>query len=247
MTTIKPLYKYIMKNNLKSIFIFYIIMTAIIHIGFFICKLSNGSSGGIGGMEIATIFLLFSLVLCSYRETMNLSVQCGVSRKTVFISSLLAFITCGIITGTMDLLLSLLGNFYESRIGTFTYDSMYEQTFMPVGVLPKFNDFLKVLLMCIGVNTATLIIAFLIGALNYRLSKTMKVIIPISIFVFIFVIFPIVDYTIFDMEITKQILKLLRWTFSSVYHTLVFAAVTISAALAMTYLFIRRVKIDDKR
>lgn len=49
------------------------------------------------------------------------------------------------------------------------------------------------------------------------------------------------------MEITKQILKLLRWTFSSVYHTLVIAAVTISAALAMTYLFIRRVKIDDKK
>lgn len=246
MTTIKPLYKYIMKNNLKSIFIFYIIMTAIIHIGFFICKLSNGSSGGIGGMEIATIFLLFSLVLCSYRETMNLSVQCGVSRKTVFISSLLAFITCGIITGTMDLLLSLLGNFYESR-GTFTYDSMYEQTFMKVGVIPEINDYIKVLLMCISVNTVALIISFLIGALNYRLSKTMKVIIPISIFVFIFVIFPIVDYTIFDMEITKQILKLLRWTFSSVYHTLVIAAVTISAALAMTYLFIRRVKIDDKK
>ncbi len=246
MTTIKPLYKYIMKNNLKSIFIFYIIMTAIIHIGFFICKLSNGSSGGIGGMEIATIFLLFSLVLCSYRETMNLSVQCGVSRKTVFISSLLAFITCGIITGTMDLLLSFLGNFYESR-GTFTYDSMYEQTFMKVDVIPKINDYIKVLLMCISVNTVALIISFLIGALNYRLSKTMKVIIPISIFVFIFVIFPIVDYTIFDMEITKQILKLLRWTFSSVYHTLIIAAVTIFIALSLTYLFIRRVKIDDKR
>lgn len=200
MTTIKPLYKYIMKNNLKSIFIFYIIMTAIIHIGFFICKLSNGSSGGIGGMEIATIFLLFSLVLCSYRETMNLSVQCGVSRKTVFISSLLAFITCGIITGTMDLLLSFLGNFYESR-GTFTYDSMYEQTFMKVDVIPKINDYIKVLLMCISVNTVALIISFLIGALNYRLSKTMKVIIPISIFI----------------------------------------------ALSLTYLFIRRVKIDDKR
>jgi hypothetical protein len=221
-------------------------MTAIIHIGFFICKLSNGSSGGIGGMEIATIFLLFSLVLCSYRETMNLSVQCGVSRKTVFISSLLAFITCGIITGTMDLLLSFLGNFYESR-GTFTYDSMYEQTFMKVDVIPKINDYIKVLLMCISVNTVALIISFLIGALNYRLSKTMKVIIPISIFVFIFVIFPIVDYTIFDMEITKQILKLLRWTFSSVYHTLIIAAVTIFIALSLTYLFIRRVKIDDKR
>ncbi len=246
MTTIKPLYKYIMKNNLKSIFIFYIIMTAIIHIGFFICKLSNGSSGGIGGMEIATIFLLFSLVLCSYRETMNLSVQCGVSRKTVFISSLLAFITCGIITGTMDLLLSLLGNFYESR-GTFTYDSMYEQTFMKVGVIPEINDYIKVLLMCISVNTVALIISFLIGALNYRLSKTMKVIIPISIFVFIFVIFPIVDYTIFDMVISEHMFKLLLWTFTSVYHTLVIAAVTISAALAMTYLFIRRVKIDDKK
>ncbi len=246
MTTIKPLYKYIMKNNLKSIFIFYIIMTAIIHIGFFICKLSNGSSGGIGGMEIATIFLLFSLVLCSYRETMNLSVQCGVSRKTVFISSLLAFITCGIITGTMDLLLSLLGNFYESR-GTFTYDSMYEQTFMKVGVIPEINDYIKVLLMCISVNTVALIISFLIGALNYRLSKTMKVIIPISIFVFIFVIFPIVDYTIFDMVISEHMFKLLLWTFTSVYHTLIIAAVTIFIALSLTYLFIRRVKIDDKR
>ncbi len=246
MTTIKPLYKYIMKNNLKSIFIFYIIMTAIIHIGFFICKLSNGSSGGIGGMEIATIFLLFSLVLCSYRETMNLSVQCGVSRKTVFISSLLAFITCGIITGTMDLLLSLLGNFYESR-GTFTYDSMYEQTFMKVGVIPEINDYIKVLLMCISVNTVALIISFLIGALNYRLSKTMKVIIPISIFVSIFVIFPIVDYTIFDMVISEHMFKLLLWTFTSVYHTLIIAAVTIFIALSLTYLFIRRVKIDDKR
>lgn len=246
MTTIKPLYKYIMKNNLKSIFIFYIIMTVIIHIGFFICKLSNGSSGGIGGMEIATIFLLFSLVLCSYRETMNLSVQCGVSRKTVFISSLLAFITCGIITGTMDLLLSFLGNFYESR-GTFTYDSMYEQTFMKVGVIPEINDYIKVLLMCISVNTVALIISFLIGALNYRLSKTMKVIIPISIFVFIFVIFPIVDYTIFDMVISEHMFKLLLWTFTSVYHTLIIAAVTIFIALSLTYLFIRRVKIDDKR
>ena len=221
-------------------------MTAIIHIGFFICKLSNGSSGGIGGMEIATIFLLFSLVLCSYRETMNLSVQCGVSRKTVFISSLLAFITCGIITGTMDLLLSLLGNFYESR-GTFTYDSMYEQTFMKVGVIPEINDYIKVLLMCISVNTVALIISFLIGALNYRLSKTMKVIIPISIFVFIFVIFPIVDYTIFDMVISEHMFKLLLWTFTSVYHTLIIAAVTIFIALSLTYLFIRRVKIDDKR
>ena len=221
-------------------------MTAIIHIGFFICKLSNGSSGGIGGMEIATIFLLFSLVLCSYRETMNLSVQCGVSRKTVFISSLLAFITCGSITGTMDLLLSLLGNFYESR-GTFTYDSMYEQTFMKVGVIPEINDYIKVLLMCISVNTVALIISFLIGALNYRLSKTMKVIIPISIFVFIFVIFPIVDYTIFDMVISEHMFKLLLWTFTSVYHTLIIAAVTIFIALSLTYLFIRRVKIDDKR
>lgn len=221
-------------------------MTAIIHIGFFICKLSNGSSGGIGGMEIATIFLLFSLVLCSYRETMNLSVQCGVSRKTVFISSLLAFITCGIITGTMDLLLSLLGNFYESR-GTFTYDSMYEQTFMKVGVIPEINDYIKVLLMCISVNTVALIISFLIGALNYRLSKTMKVIIPISFFVFIFLIFPIVDYTVFDMEISEQMLKLLLWTFTSVSHTLIIAAVTILTALSLTYLFIRRVKIDDKK
>ena len=247
MTTIKPLYKYIMKNNLKSIFIFYIIMTVIIHIGFFICKLSNGSSGGMGGMEIATIILLFSLVLCSYREIINLSVQCGVSRKTVFISSLLAFITCGIITGTMDLLLSLLGNFYESHIGSFTYDSMYEQTFMKVGVIPEFNDYIKVLLMCIGVNTSALIIAFLIGALNYRLSKTMKVIIPLSIFVFIFLIFPIVDYTVFDMEISEQMLKLLLWTFTLVSHTLIIAAVTIFIALSLTYLFIRRVKIDDKR
>ncbi len=243
MTTIKPLYKYIMKNNLKSIFIFYIIMTVIIHIGFFICKLSNGSSGGMGGMEIATIILLFSLVLCSYREIINLSVQCGVSRKTVFISSLLAFITCGIITGTMDLLLSLLGNFYESHIGSFTY----EQTFMKVGVIPEFNDYIKVLLMCIGVNTSALIIAFLIGALNYRLSKTMKVIIPLSIFVFIFLIFPIVDYTVFDMEISEQMLKLLLWTFTLVSHTLIIAAVTIFIALSLTYLFIRRVKIDDKR
>ncbi len=197
-------------------------------------------------MEIATIFLLFSLVLCSYRETMNLSVQCGVSRKTVFISSLLAFITCGIITGTMDLLLSLLGNFYESR-GTFTYDSMYEQTFMKVDVIPKINDYIKVLLMCISVNTVALIISFLIGALNYRLSKTMKVIIPISIFVFIFVIFPIVDYTIFDMVISEHMFKLLLWTFTSVYHTLIIAAVTIFIALSLTYLFIRRAKIDDKR
>lgn len=246
MTQIKPLYKYIMKNNLKSIFIFYLVMTVIIHIGFVICKLSNGSSGGIGGMEIATIILLFSLVLCSYRETINLSAQCGVSRKTVFISTLLACITCGIITGALDLLLSLLGNFYESQIRAFSYNSIYEQTFMQVGVLPKFNDYLKVLLMCIGINTTALIIAFLIGALNYRLSKIMKVIIPISFFVLIFLIFPIVDYAIFDMEISKQLLKILQWTFSSVYHTLVIAAVTILAALSLTYLFIRRVKINDK-
>ncbi len=74
-----------------------------------------------------------------------------------------------------------------------------------------------------------------------------KFIVPAAFYVLICVVFPIIDYSVFDFAITKNVSKLLSWMGESVwYMSSVFVGLA-AVLFAVPYLFIRRVQINDRK
>ena len=112
---------------------------------------------------------------------------------------------------------------------------------------PEAFDYLKQFILQITFNIAALAGGLLFASVIYRLSKVFKFIVPAAFYVLICVVFPIIDYSVFDFAITKNVSKLLLWMGESVwYMSSVFVGLA-AVLFAVSYLFIRRVQINDRK
>ena len=83
---------------------------------------------------------------------------------------------------------------------------------------PEAFDYLKQFILQITFNIAALAGGLLFASVIYRLSKVFKFIVPAAFYVLICVVFPIIDYSVFDFAITKNVSKLLSWMGESVWY-----------------------------
>lgn len=251
---LKSIYKYLVCQSGKSYLIFFGVILAIVHIGLLI-TVSLDSNGGIGGMEMATLtYMLVSGVLI-YRESLMVSMQNGISRKTFFIGSILTFITISIIASAGDVVINLLGNTYEKNCN-MVYDSMYEQFFMKgiyddnVMVTPALSEYFKIFLLDSVMYITVSTIGLAVSVIYYRLSKAMKIIVPIA-FIFICqilsVVIPYIDYNFFDSKIMNKVIPCMKWIVESNYHLMAVIACAAVLFIFISYLFIRRVPLNDSK
>lgn len=251
---LKSIYKYLVCQSGKTYLIFFGILLAIVHIGLFITVSLDGN-GGIGGMEVATLTYMLVSGIVIYRESLSVSMQNGISRRTFFIASILTFITISLLASAGDVVINLLGNTYEKHCN-MVYDSMYEQFFMKgffeenVIVTPALSEYFKIFLFDFIVYITVSTIGLTVSVILYRLSKALKIIIPIG-FLFIgqilsFVI-PYIDYKFFDGKFMNKLIPCLQWMVESIYHLMAVISCGALIFIGISYLFIRRVPLNDSK
>lgn len=250
---IKSMTKYSFNGALKAYLIFAAIIFAIINTVVIITAATGSQGGSFGGMDFSTVVFMFILGIVNYREDLSMSIQNGISRKSYFCSTILVFILIAVIGSAGDTLISILGNFYQNNVSEgISFDSGYEQLFMWSKDIiepptPEVFDYIKGFILQITFNIAALAGGLLFASVIYRLSKVFKFIIPAAFYVLIFIALPIVDYSVFDFAITKNVSKLLAWMSESVWHmSSVFAGLA-AILFAVSYLFVRRVQINDRK
>lgn len=80
MNTIKMI-KYSFLNSIRGTGIYFGVILIMLHLFSFISM--QGEAGGVGGMDSGIIVFMMILGIATFRETFHLSLQSGVSRKSM--------------------------------------------------------------------------------------------------------------------------------------------------------------------
>ena len=145
---LKSIYKYLIWQQGKSYLIYFGIIFVIVHLGLLL-TLCIDTNGSFGGMEMGTVIFMMISGIVFYRESLALSMQNGISRKTFFMALILGFITISVLAAAGDSIINIIGNTYEKHTKMF-YDSMYEQMYLyqsGTSISPKISEYPTIFLI----------------------------------------------------------------------------------------------------
>lgn len=202
----KQLTGYQVKDHLKSLAIFYAIyygLMVVISVVNSILRATSSLDGAVSysfksnGIEMVGVIFIFVVGLCSFKERFYLCLQSGVSRKTLFISFLLASGITVAIMGLVDLLLPVLINlvFQDTNMMSF-FEQSYVIAFENKGVLFFLNQWG----FSFSLYWVMMVAGYFISILYYRMSTPVKVAVSVGVPVFCIYILPVLDYTVFQFK-----------------------------------------------
>jgi hypothetical protein len=219
---IKSAYKYQIFELTKPVIIYYIVIvalmvfTAIMALGFVSSSnihFSGSFEGTVEGYSAATMIFLFVCGLNSFKQQFHMFLANGLSRRTLFVSVIAAFATASVAMALIDNLLGLACSWALINIpSSFTVEGI---------VVPIFS------------YMAAALAGIFIATAYYRMNKALKLIISIGVPVLLFIVLPIVDYSLFSGAITTGIYR-----FISAATSLLGADNPYSMALFNTFLML---------
>jgi hypothetical protein len=172
-------------------------------------------SGSFGGMEWATIIFVFVAGCNAFKETFGMLIQNGVSRKTLFISRCITAVSISVIMATIGkVFLILFKLLTKISDGTLTCSSLYEQLYLKEAVgFGSFRLHAVSYIFDIFMYLCFMTLGYVISLVYYRLNKSGKIALSVSIPVGLFLVLPIVDSTFTDGKISKAIFKFFDFAF----------------------------------
>lgn len=238
----KSIFKYIFIQDLRGYAIFACVLLVVMHLFLSICLFTD-SSGGLGGMESSTIIFISIIGIATYKENFKMSVQNGVSRKSFYVGNILSCFAVAFMAACGDLLYVLLGRFYSGNIENFQFNCLYEQLYADGGMTNSMIP--KVLMFYLSIYMMLIFIGVFIGALLNRLSKVLKIAIPVGLYLLV-VLIGFIDTVMLDSLILSKLADVFLW-FSKDSMNLVYVCPVIAVLFAAGgFLFARRMAVNDK-
>lgn len=249
---IKAAIRYQRSDYLKTVRNFYMIIVLIIVLFVIAVELGDDSSiKSLGGIEMSTLIFLFVLGLNSFRENFLMMLQNGVSRKTMFMSTIVTILSTSVIMGVIDRVFLIVGglysNMYENVIVTGMYDMLYEKRVASMNAI-SFN--LEGILITIAMYVSAMSVGFFITTAYYRMNKVLKVVVSVGVPATVFVFLPVLDGAVFGGRISRVVIKMLDFIFGgrsgNPYNLLLSCAIFTVVCLSLTWVLVRRAveKID---
>jgi len=253
---IKASYRYQLNDHITSICIYYLAMLFLFIMIFNnmvrMASTNTSSSSRLGSMETFAVIFVFILGLCSFKEIFGLMVQNGISRKTLFLGRLLTTFTIAFGMATIDKIILLIFKFLVKRsMGNLYFTSIYEQLY--IGNKPGmgnlslhanaflFSFFLYLLFLTIGYFTTLLF---------YRLNKIGKIAVGVGVPVALFIIFPIIDPSFANGNISKAISEFFDFAFGYSSRQPINAFITCVLGFTLfsglSWLLLRRVSLKEQ-
>lgn len=213
--------KYQLRTYKFPLIRFYIAIAAIMAMLFLSARKFFGGneiagSMTISSMEFATIIFLFICGMAAFKETFELWIQNGVTRKTAFISKMYSMVILGTIMAVLDRGLFWAENQvvapYESLSIHNMFDTMYSIRYAHGAVHTIFQQ-IEMLLFSICLYICILTIGYFLTILFYRVSSRLKILIAVGLPVGIFIVIPMMDAMIFQGAFTNALAKAASFAF----------------------------------
>lgn len=205
--SLKASIRYQLKDNIKSILIFYLIIICVISlIATSIAIPGNNGNTNLNGMEFATVIFLFILGLNSFKENFHMLLQNGLSRKTLFIGAILTMLAVSIGMAFIDSALLILSKLVAVKVDGLIVISTFEMGYAEhITGISKMQIFAERLIFQIMMNLTFAVIGYFITIAYYLMNKALKTIVSISVPVGLFVVLPLIDSTFANGSISKII------------------------------------------
>ena len=243
---LKAAIRYQSNDCFKAIRNFYIVIILMLVLFVFSVEISNDSTvKSMGETEMITMIFLFIVGLNSFKETFLMMLQNGVSRLTMFFSTILNILLTSIFMAVADRFILNIGGLYsyfrEEVIVSGMFDMLYEKRVASMHVV-ALN--LEAILIMSGLYIAAFSGGYFITTAYYRMNKLVKVVVSVGLPASIFVLLPMLDKILFGGKITVKILDMLYFIIGgkaeNPYNTL-FSCIFFSiVCLGLTWLLIRR-------
>ncbi len=246
--------KYSIFESLRAVVVFYIVIAILIALTLFLSLngLINGngnSSSTINGMEFSTAIFIFVLGLNSFKERLLMMMQNGVSRKTIFLSSMTSFVILCFFMSVFDRVVSLLAKLVIGSSDQLSYSGLFEMLYhnKNVGMSAAAVN-LEGFLLSLGLYLACATIGFFITISYYRMNKSMKVIISVGVPVGLTVVLPVVD-RIANGKISQAIIRVLNFAMGlnpqRPFHAMVTFLLIFAAFSGLSWLLVRKIMVHS--
>lgn len=247
------IFKYVILDSLKEIRAFYIVYSAIILL-LSILSIYTTDSGNFqfNGTEFASIILFFVMGLCTFKNNFHFALVNSTPRKNLFLGTLGSFGILSLMVAVINSIIAFILTRFITTLPMFfmTYNKKYanlspKQALESISYI--FSDFIwnATLLFAIA------IIGYFITILYYKMNKALKVVVSVSVPVFLVIGLPVLD-GIFGGKIINSFLKffltimgLSNGQNNNFIATLSFLCISCVFAL-LSYLLVRRMTVKSK-
>ena len=253
---IRASYRYQMVDHKKSIIAFYITILLVFiflltTMGISIHNNDGTTTASFSGINLFTAIFLFVAALSSYRETLGMMIQNGVSRRTMFFGRILTTVSLALIMATIDILLSLIFEVLASIISdNLTYISIYKSLYSVRAMeVSTFQIYVESFMFSFFMYLAYMAVGYLITTIFYRLNKTGRVLLASGLPVSVFVLIPILDSVVADGRIGKLFIEFLDialgLTKQIPYYSMISSTLALILLSALSWLFIRKANVRE--
>ncbi|MBC3795864.1 hypothetical protein [Acetobacterium tundrae] len=219
---LSAIYKFQLAEHKRSIIVFYLVIIATLAFVF----ATNAVSGLISsqsafsiqvtGIDLAPAIFLFVYGLNAFKENFQMSLQNGISRKTLFINQIAVDLTLAVGMSLLNQIFLFIGKSMASFFNTIQYSSILEKIYdlryagHPNGLMLYLENFL----FYIFLFAAFLSIGYFISVAFYRMNKKQKFAYSFGFYILAFVAFPLIDELlyklgIFSVQISEVLLRFL--------------------------------------
>lgn len=210
----------------RSVFRYYMIIVGIYAVIFlsgivFRYNEVSGLNSRFNGMESVTMIFIFIVGLCSFKETFGMLIQNGISRKNMFLGSILTAVLVSGFMALADNVLAAIGRGIFSIPGTLEFHTVFEQLY-PAVEAGTMIQFLNNFLLCFTLDLSFIALGYCITILYYRLDKAGKVAVSVGVPVFLFMVIPFIDAIFTNGHIFAVWEKVLVWAYrDSPFHAMI--------------------------
>lgn len=246
---LKPAFRYQFRDYFKGTGVFFLAMAVIVAVSLILATYSQHGNISFSGFGVAAAICLFILGIVTPRSNLRLCAQFGVSRRTAFISLLLAALVDTVILSLAGELLLYIGQSVGTGIGNLFFADLYQLIYL--GTHPMFLS-ISQHVMSVLLNSSLILLLFVFGMfftfLFWRLNKVWTIIVAVAIPILINVI-PALLYKLNFSLLSPAIDRFihgLRHIFASSVWNLMALFLLLSVILAgIDWLLIRRANIRE--
>ncbi len=205
---IKQAVIYRLRDVKKSVISFYLIIFASYILLSILTRIESVHVTQMSSLEMATMIFLLCIGLNSFKPIFYLLVQNGVSRKTMFYSFMISMLVSSAVMAFID---SVIYSLVETSLGISSlFEQLYVGLYEEQLVVRIFVTFVWALCAYFAFG----VIGYFISILYYRMNKSLKLIVSISVPCLLFIGLPIID-TYFNGKVTLMIRKTFDFFFGT--------------------------------
>lgn len=180
---IKSALKYKYKGAVKSILIFFTVLTLLLFgMALWFSQLAGeNSTTYFSGYSFAAIIMMFVVGICSVRDDLRLFIQNGIARKTAFVSEIAVALFSAIVVSIGGEIFMLMGRLVSGRVERFFVQDLYPVIYAGGSTSLTVWQHIE----SIALSSAFILAAFAGGMffslMFYRLNKAWSIVAAVSI------------------------------------------------------------------